>query len=122
VARPGGRPAPYRDAQVLTIWAVENWPWLRGTTLLAGVDVTSLATPDLFDVIYTTVVREVDHGVDWTKARQEIDKRLADLSMQLELESEPVDPDTWGLTPAAIAAQEAAMRLGGAADGSPAPP
>jgi len=58
------------------------------------------------------VCREIEGGVSWPKVRQETAKWLDDLGFRLQLDSEDTapDPSTWGLTPAAIEAQERAMR------------
>lgn len=68
-----------------------------------------------------TVCREFDQGVEWSKVREAVDNALQEAGASIELgidEANP-NPDTWGLTPAQVRAQERALRTAGAAaDGS----
>lgn len=53
--------------------------------------------------------------MNWAAQRAAADKGLEEMGVDHELASEASTPDeaTWGLSPAAIAAQEKAMRLAG---------
>ena len=59
-----------------------------------------------------------DVSGDGARARALADKRLEDIGVQLELAAERAapNPDTWGLSPAAIEAQEQAIKLSGGGD------
>lgn len=54
-------------------------------------------------------------GMSWAQRRADVDKGLEDMGANLELarESAAPDPDTWGLSPAAIEAQQRAINLAG---------
>lgn len=112
----GQRP-PYWEAHAVLAWADTCWPWIRGHAVLARIDLTSLATRELFDFLYVSLCREHEGGVDWPKQRAHVDGWIAQNAEQLELKAEPPDPDTWGTSPAAIAAQQRTMGMGGAVDG-----
>lgn len=58
-----------------------------------------------------TVCREVDHGVDWAKQRESVDRWLAEGATRLQLMEEPLDPATWGTSPAAQQAQARALTM-----------
>lgn len=60
----------------------------------------------------------MDGGLDWADVRSRVEAGLVEAGLQLELEAEVPDPDTWGLSPAAIEAQERLIRMGGAAGGT----
>lgn len=53
--------------------------------------------------------REVDGGLDWSRVRQEINSGLDDAGRR----AEPIDPETWGLLPEHVEAQERITRRGG---------
>ena len=56
-----------------------------------------------------------DVSGDGARARALAEKRLEDIGVELELAAERAapNPDTWGLSPAAIDAQERALNLAG---------
>lgn len=59
------------------------------------------------------VCREIEGGVNWPKVRQATREWLDDLGFRIGqiTEDGAPDPETWGLSPAAIEAQERAMRM-----------
>lgn len=60
----------------------------------------------------------MDGGLEWATVRGHVEAGLAEAGLQLELEAEVPDPETWGLSPAAVEAQERLLRMGGAAGGT----
>jgi hypothetical protein len=43
---------PYEAARALLDWAVDLWPYVNGKSITCGVDLKSLAAPDMLDVIH----------------------------------------------------------------------
>lgn len=83
--------------------------------LIEGIDLDALTTAERLSWLWVQACRQVgDVSVDWWQVRSHLESRLAEVAA---LGVEP-DPETWGLTPDAIAMQQ---RLTGGADhgGSP---
>jgi hypothetical protein len=62
-----------------------------------------------------TVCHDVQGRVDWADVRKRANDWLDSSATQLQLQAEPVNPDTWGQSPAAQAAQARALAIGAAA-------
>jgi hypothetical protein len=67
------------------------------------------------DWLWVTVCRDVAGGVDWAKVREAATRELTDIGFHVETarEDNSPDPATWGLSPAAVEAQQRLLGMGG---------
>lgn len=86
-----------------------NFGIVEGKLTLAGVELSTLSLRRALNVVHALMVEVVGAGPEALVARREID----DIFARRTTDPDEPDPETWGMSPEAVAGQEAAMRLFG---------